>query len=72
MSKVDEPRDIIAREMDRAERWKKIALQFETALVKIRQEAGDVCEEFEICTHGSCRGSVAGHLIALEALDANV
>jgi len=38
------------------------------ALEQINRESGQVCPEFETCSHGPCQGSSAAKLIALEAL----
>ena len=38
------------------------------ALEQIERESGQVCPEFETCSHGPCQGSLAAKLIALEAL----
>ena len=38
------------------------------ALTEIKDTCGKVCEEFELCTHESCRSSVRAWMIAEKAL----
>jgi hypothetical protein len=41
------------------------------ALKEIKEQEGRVCEDFELCTHSSCRSSYSAWAIADSALRAN-
>ena len=41
---------------------------YEDALLRIRNEEGKVCKDFDLCDHASCRSSYSAWLIADQAL----
>jgi hypothetical protein len=65
-------REECARQLREA--WSRIAeLEAErdrqrAALLQIREQSGRVCENFELCTHESCRSSYAAWSLADEAI----
>lgn len=56
-------KDLARKQADEAR-----ASRYETALRHIRDQYGQVCEEYEICTHAACMASYGSWATADEAL----
>ena len=73
---VEGERDLVSRDLrvaasvsrQREERTQTRVEQLEAALRAIRDTQGEVCDEYEVCTHRACRSSYSAWAIADEAL----
>ena len=57
-----------AYQIGKIDSLKEVAEKMVQALTEIKDTCGKVCEEFELCTHESCRSSVRAWMIAEKAL----
>ena len=65
---LKEANEAISSADNRAERELREVERLRSALQKIRDEEGKVCEEYEICDHAACRSSYRSWAYAEQAL----